>query len=76
VAFDEKLFRSTVVQALELKESEYRENLELGEVASWDSLGHLGLVASLESAFKVKFDTESIPEMNSLPKLRAALSSR
>ena len=73
---DEKMFRETVIRALELKDKDYRDDLKIGEVPSWDSLGHLGLVSSLESAFNVKFDIETILELNSLQKLKEAIASK
>ena len=74
--FDEGLFRRTVTQALNLKEADYRADLALGDVTNWDSVGHLNLVFAVESAFGVKFEMDSIVEMNSLPKLRAALAGK
>ena len=73
--YSDELFRDTVIAALDLKEMDYRADLALGEVSSWDSVGHLALVFAVEAAFDVKFQTDSITEMNSLPRLRAALVS-
>lgn len=74
--FNEDKFRKTVVEALEIGEGEYRDTLSLGDIASWDSLGHLGLVAAIESAFHVKFETEKILEMSSVAKLKAGLKAK
>lgn len=73
--FNEDKFRKTVVEALELKDSDYRDSLALGDVPSWDSLGHLSLVAAIEATFGVRFETDAIVEMNSVAKLKAALAA-
>ena len=59
-------FKLAVIEALEIKESEYNENLALGMVKSWDSLGHLKLIFALENSLNVKFDTDEIPQLNTL----------
>jgi acyl carrier protein len=74
--FDEKLFRETVIRELALKEKDYRDDLKIGEVTSWDSLGHLDLVSSLETTFHVKFDIDMILELNSLEKLKEAIAKK
>lgn len=35
---------------------------------SWDSVGHMALVAGLEQAFDIMLDTEDILELNSFEK--------
>lgn len=45
------------------------EELEAGEIESWDSMGHLNLFLAIESKLKVKFLTEEIVAVDSLRKI-------
>lgn len=39
------------------------------EIENWDSLNHIKLIMEIENEFNIKFDTEVIPELNSLEKI-------
>ena len=38
------------------------------EITTWDSVGHMGLIAALEDAFDIMMDTEDIIELSSYEK--------
>jgi len=48
------------VQSLELPETTGVEKLTYREHKSWDSVGHMRLVAALETEFSVLLETEQI----------------
>lgn len=72
---DTQLFQDIVTKALQLRKGEYRDELSIGEVEGWDSLGHLTMISELERAFNVSFSIDVIPELRSLPAIRAAIKS-
>lgn len=39
--------------------------LEYQGIAQWDSVGHMQLIAALEDAFDIMFDTDDIIDFNS-----------
>lgn len=39
--------------------------LEYQGIAEWDSVGHMQLIAALEEAFDIMFDTDDIIDFNS-----------
>lgn len=51
-------------------------NVEAGQLAGltyqsvteWDSVGHMGLIAALESAFDIMMDTDDIIDLSSFEK--------
>jgi acyl carrier protein len=45
------------------------ENTKREDVDSWDSLGHLRLMMSIELSFEVKFSMNQIPELDSIKKI-------
>lgn len=44
------------------------ENLEYMKIDAWDSVGHMQLIAALEDAFDIMFDTDDIIDFNSYAK--------
>lgn len=55
------------VENLDVKPEE-AENLEYQAVATWDSVGHMGLIAAIEDAFDIQFETDDIIEFGSFKK--------
>lgn len=44
------------------------EGLEYKGVSEWDSVGHMGLIAALETAFGIEMDSEDIIDLDSFNK--------
>jgi acyl carrier protein len=44
------------------------ENLEYQSIEAWDSVGHMQLIAELEDAFDIMFDTDDIIDFSSYGK--------
>lgn len=42
--------------------------LKYQDVPSWDSVGHMGLIAGIEDAFNIEFETDDIVEFGSFAK--------
>lgn len=43
-------------------------SLTYQSIEEWDSVGHMGLIASLEEAFDIIFDTDDIIDLSSYEK--------
>lgn len=55
------------VEALEVPADKV-EILEYQGVESWDSVGHMSLVAAIEDAFDIMMDTDDIVDLSSFAK--------
>lgn len=55
-------------EGLEINKSLVKEGLEYQSIPEWDSVGHMGLVASLEDAFDIMMDTDDIIDLSSYEK--------
>lgn len=55
------------VESLDVREDQVTD-LEYQAVASWDSVGHMGLIAAIEDAFDIQFETDDIVDFNSYRK--------
>ena len=42
--------------------------LQYNSIPTWDSVGHMGLVAALEDAFEIMMDTDDIIDLSSYEK--------
>ena len=59
--------RAVFVHALELDDSIDHvdvENLKYRDIAAWDSVGHMTLIAAIEDEFDVEFDTDQVIDMS------------
>ena len=61
--------------ALDVEESQLA-GLKYQDIVSWDSVGHMGLVAEIEDAFDITMDTDDIIDFNSFEKGMEILSSK
>ena len=60
-------YRNAFVEGLEISE-EQLEGLEYQAIPQWDSVGHMGLVASIEDVFDIMMDTDDIIDFSSYEK--------
>jgi acyl carrier protein len=73
MSVDEERLQRAVVTGLRIGPERYRRDLKLGDLDEWDSLGHLELVAQIESEFGISLDMDDIPKLDSLDAIRARL---
>lgn len=56
------------IESFEVTKEQLSNDLEYQQVPLWDSVGHMGLIASLEEEFDIMFDTDDIIDFNSYEK--------
>ena len=66
-------YNQAFVEALEISE-EQLPGLEYQTIEQWDSVGHMGLVATLEDAFDIMMDTDDIIDFSSYEKGKEILT--
>ena len=57
-------YNKIFTETLEIKEEEL-EGLTYQSISSWDSVGHMSLIAGLESEFDIMFDTMDVIDFSS-----------
>ena len=60
-------YKKAFLESLEISE-EQLENLVYQKIESWDSVGHMNLIAALEEAFDIMMDTDDIIDLSSYEK--------
>ncbi|MES2394530.1 MAG: acyl carrier protein [Bacteroidota bacterium] len=61
---------------LELSENNLKDELKMEDIALWDSLRHMELIANIESSLGFELSFEEISEMTSIGKIREIVSNK
>jgi acyl carrier protein len=69
----EKLY-NVFAQALRIDISKVSDNLAYQQIAEWDSVAHMALVAEIETAFDVMLDTDDILALSTVGKAKDILA--
>ena len=71
-----KKYDEAFMEALEIGEDRLNDDLVYESIETWDSVGHMTLMAALEDAFDIMMDTDDIIDFNSYGKGKATLSEK
>ena len=66
--------RESFSRSLGIPVERVTDDLAYNTIKEWDSVGHMALVAELESEFEVMFDTDDILGMSTVAKAREILA--
>lgn len=55
-----------VAKTFEISVQDVTDELAVGSIPQWDSLGHLGLITAIEEAFGVSFDVDELFEVETV----------
>lgn len=58
---------------LSLAENEINDDLEYNTISTWDSVGHMKLIAELEDTYGIMMDTDDIIDLSSYGKAKEIL---
>jgi acyl carrier protein len=62
-----KKYKSVFIESFGINESQL-SNLKYQDIPEWDSVGHMGLMASLEEAFNIEMEIDDIIDFSSFEK--------
>ena len=69
----QKKIEVVVAEALYVDIEKVTDELKYQEIAEWDSMSHLILVAEIEKAYEISVEMEDILEMGSVAKIKDIL---
>lgn len=69
-------YDNAFMEVLQLDASALNDDLVYESVETWDSVGHMMLMAALEEAFDIMMETEDILVFESYPKGKEILSEK
>lgn len=67
-ATNKQRYDDVFMKALELQPQDLNASLIYNSVPTWDSVGHMSMIAALETEFDIMLDTEDIIDFSSYPK--------
>ncbi len=67
-------YNGAFVEALEIEDGQY-VGLKYQDVETWDSVGHMNLIACIEDAFDIMMDADDIIDFSSYEKGKEILSA-
>lgn len=60
-------YKSVFIESFGINESQV-PNLKYQDIPEWDSVGHMGLISSLEEAFNIEMEIDDIIDFSSFEK--------
>ena len=61
-------YNSVFIENFFITEDKLGTGLEYNSISEWDSIGHMGMIATLEEAFDITLDTDDIIDFSSYDK--------
>ena len=58
-------YDNVFIECFGVKAEDLNDKFVYNCIATWDSVGHMGMIAALEDAFNIMMDTEDIIEFGS-----------
>lgn len=68
--------REVIAQTLKTPTSSIGRTTRATDVPTWDSLGHVNLMMSLEQTFDIQLDVDDFPRLTSVPAILELLKAR
>ena len=56
------------IESFDLDEKQLNDKLEYNSIESWDSIGHMQMIAELEDTFEIEFEMDDIINFSSYNK--------
>ena len=60
-----EIYKETFISSLSIDQKNFSEDLKYNEIEEWDSIGHMALMAELETSFGITIKTEDLIEFES-----------
>lgn len=67
-------YNNTFMESFEIGEDKL-SGLQYQDIESWDSVGHMSLIAAIEDAFDIMMDTDDIIDLSSYEKGKEILTA-
>jgi acyl carrier protein len=61
-------YKKVFLDSFGIKEEQLNAELEYNTIPTWDSVGHMGMVAKLEETFEIEMDIDDIIDFSSYEK--------
>jgi acyl carrier protein len=73
-AQNEQRLKQVFARALGLRQESITNDLSYGNVAEWDSIAHMALIAAIDQTFSIMLETNDVIDMSSFGKAKELLA--
>lgn len=71
---NELILKEIFSEALSIPKNHVIDSLEYNTIPKWDSLGHMAIIAKIETTFDIMLDTDDIIDISNFKKAKEILS--
>lgn len=71
---DLEKYNKVFMESFSLQNSDLNDQLEYNSIKSWDSIGHMGMIATLEETFGIALETDDVIDFSSYNKGKEILA--
>tara|TARA_B110001450_G_C17512111_1_gene436854 strand:- start:88 stop:315 length:228 start_codon:yes stop_codon:yes gene_type:complete len=61
----EEILKNVFCDTFQINKNDFNTDLSMGDIISWDSLGHLTIITAVEEEFEVFFNNDEIIKLKS-----------
>ena len=61
-------YTKVFIESFSISEERLNKDLEYNSIETWDSVGHMGMIAALEETLNIEMDTDDIIDFSSYKK--------
>ena len=65
-----------LAEVFEVSQDAITQDIKMGDIETWDSLGHLRLFMTIDEKMGVKFSTDEIVQISSLEEIKNSLITK
>lgn len=66
--------RKIIAETIRVDEAAVTSDLSVGDIAEWDSMGNVAIIAAIEEQLQIEFPIEDLFELNSVASLVEAVN--
>ena len=68
MATNREKYDNAFKESFEIEQSDLKDELEYNTIETWDSIGHMQMIAELEDVFEISFEMDDIIDFSSYKK--------
>lgn len=65
--------RDIIAETIDVSPDHVKENLAIGDIEQWDSMGNMAIIAALEERLGIEFPIEDLFDLNSVQSIVAEI---
>jgi len=68
--------KRTILKELKLKDFQFKDETNAGEVPGWDSLSHIKVILAVEKEYRIRFSTQELLRLKNIGDLQGLVDKK